>query len=108
MDPKKISPKFRIGIHSCALPRPSVPESLARVVDFFSFDYTSDALTAEENVFWKQYLTDDRLLVAGLIGKEGRRIAEGFGDLPEKRVWISSGCGLYDWGVDEMERAFKD
>lgn len=100
-------PQLKLGLHSCATNRPSIPKSVLALCDFFSFDFSLTPLSVEEEDFWTETLADGRTqLILGLVGKAGQIPSLKLLDEYPAQVFLSAPCGLYDWTPSDIERVY--
>jgi hypothetical protein len=100
---------LRVGLHTCANPRPFPLRELWNAVDFMSFDFSQHPMTPEETEVWsKAFVLGKPDLVLGMVTKGVVLTEENFAGWGAKKVpvWISAPCGLYDWTPEEIETTF--
>lgn len=99
---REIGGKVQLGIHSCASVRPELFPDHVELLDFFSFDFTHQPMTLNEEDMWLSLLQlKGKKLAYGGLTVEGTRFPERLVDQPN--FWLSAPCGFYGWGIKELE-----
>ena len=103
------TPKQKIGVHTCGLPRPDLSDEMVREFDFISMDFLAAPMTSDETVLWAKHLASEKkILVAGILNEEGNPEYESIGLLKgNPSIWLSSPCGHATWSDAKLQRFLK-
>lgn len=100
---KEIGGNIKLGIHSCATPRPDLFPDHVKLMDFFAFDFTKEPVSSSEEMTWTALLRDEgKSLIYGGLEAEGRPINEALRQQPN--LWLSAPCGFYGWNSEGLEK----
>lgn len=99
---KDIGGKIKLGIHSCATPRPDLFPDHIRLIDFFAFDFVKDPILPAEEKGWTALMQEEgKVLIYGVL--EAQRGPINTTLMQQPNLWLSAPCGFYGWDIKELE-----
>lgn len=100
---KEIGRNIKLGIHSCATPRPELFPDHIKLIDFFAFDFVKEPISLTEEKDWTLRMqNEDKILICGALDPQGGPLKTTL--MQQPNFWLSAPCGFYGWDIKELEK----